>query len=163
MVHVFGPVATLWALAGRARLRATLDVAPDFGPVRSLAFEEWARERGAEGVKSSLSSDGYYHSWGVSSGLEASLSIAPIHFELGGRAGWYESIDGIDRSQEQVTHDVHASDSIVELRGSIGYEPLTSPWTLRLDWAHFARSSWMAPFHVTRWDDRAGGSVGLRF
>jgi len=163
VVHLLAPVGNWWLEHGPIRLRFGVDIAPDFAAPMSLAFEPWAAAYGREGSKSSLLSHGYYFAWGGSAGAHARISLDGVSVEASGRYGRYNSIDGHERMQEQVTREVHLRDEILELSANLAFEPKTIPLTLRIEAAHVGRRSHMPPITVRRSDQRIGASAGIRF
>ncbi|HEX7671010.1 MAG TPA: hypothetical protein VF395_15550, partial [Polyangiaceae bacterium] len=163
LIHLLGPAARFWIDRGPVQLRLSADIAPDFAAPYSLAYEEYARAFGEEGAKSSLRAHKYYFSLGASAGVNAAVSISGFSAGVDARYGRYESIDGRERMQEQVTHEEHLHDEILELAGNLSFEPEGTPLALRLETAHFGRRSHMAPFTVRRSDERLGVALGVHF
>jgi hypothetical protein len=163
LVHLLGPVGNWWFERGSARFRLGADVAPDFAAPLSLAYGAWTEEFGPEGTKSSLLSHGYYFAWGASAGAHASVAMNGGSLAVNARYGRYESIDGFERMQEQVTREVHMNDEILELGAALSLEPRGTPLTLRMEAAHIGRRSAMPPVTVQRSDQRLGVSLGVRF
>ncbi|HVU02811.1 MAG TPA: DUF3943 domain-containing protein [Polyangiaceae bacterium] len=163
MVHLLGPVGTAWLSRGPARYRFALDVTPDFAAPYSLAYEQFARVHGEDGTKSSLRGHGYYYSFGVSAGAEASFTSEGFTANIDARYGRYESIEGHERMQEDVTVDPHLSDDILELSSTLAFEPPGTPVLLRVTGAHVGRRSHMAEFTVHRSDERLEGALGIHF
>jgi hypothetical protein len=163
LVHLLGPVGSFWFERGSTKFRLGADVAPDFAAPLSLAYDAWTEEFGPEGTKSSLLAHGYYFAWGASAGAHASVSVDGGSLSATARYGRYESIDGFERMQEQVTREVHLNDEILELGANLSLEPRGTPLTLRMEAAHIGRRSVMPPVTVQRWDQRLGASLGVRF
>jgi hypothetical protein len=163
LVHLFGPVDELWVARGHTMLHFRAEVSPDFAAPYSLAYEPFRSVYGDDGTKSSLKSHGYYFAWGVSAAARATMSIDAFSLGFTASYGRYESIDGQERMQEQVSRDPHLHDEVLELSARTTFEPPDIPVALRIETAHVGRRSHMAPFTVTRTDDRIGASFGLRF
>lgn len=163
LVHLLAPTVNVWLECGPAHLRFDVDLAPDFAAPMSLAYEPWTDAFGREGTKSSLLSHSYYFAWGLSAGAHASVAVDDVSVGLKARYGRYESIDGIERMQEEVTRDVHLRDSILEAAGRLAFEPKGTPVSLRIDADVVRRRSEMAPVTVRRSDYRIGGVLGIRF
>jgi hypothetical protein len=163
LVHLFGPVDELWLARGHTTLHFGLELSPDFAAPYSLAFERFRAAYGDQGTKSSLAGHGYYFAWGASIGARASISVDAFSLGMEGTYGHYESIDGAERMQEDVTRDPHLDDDIVELSANTAFDPPGVPLSLRIEAADVSRRSHMSPFTVVRADQRVGASVGLRF
>lgn len=163
LLHLLGAVDNLWLPLGHTTLRLGADVSPDFAAPYSLAYERFRLAYGPGGAKSSLEGHGYYFALGASAGVQATLAVDAFSLGVEGRYGRYESIDGAERMQEQVTRDPHLHDEILELAARTAFEPPDIPLALHLDAAHVGRRSHMAPFTARRSDERVGVAVGLRF
>lgn len=163
MLHLLGPVGTFWIGHGPTMVRLSADVSPDFAAPRSLAYESWSNRFGMQGTKTSLQSHSYYFAWGVSAGASTTVSFHGLTLGARGRYGHYESIDGAERAVEEVTREPHNTDDILELAGTLGYEPPRSVFSVGVTAAHFARLSNMAPVTTVRSDQRVGVAVGLAF
>lgn len=163
VVHLPRPVERLWLRLGPAELRLEADASLDFASLYSAAFERYARRFGREGVKSSLRRHGYFHGWGFSAGAGAALRASG--FEVAARARWgrYESIDGVERMQEDVTFEPHHSETVANVAGHVGFEPEGSKLATRLELVHDVRGGKMGSFEAWREDRRLSVALGVRF
>jgi hypothetical protein len=97
-----------WA---RARVRASYD----FAGIHARAYDEWRAQQPSDIVeKTILRRHGYYYGWGPSA--RAELEVTGSNLSVGGSIALakYASQDGYDRSQELVTVDVPADDSMID-------------------------------------------------
>lgn len=144
IVHFPHPVQRAWLFFGPARLELATDVSADFASVHSASYGLYAERFGTEGTKSSLIRHSYVHSWGASLGASAALELDA--FELGGSArfGHYESIDGIERTQDEVVNETHGVEKILDLRAHMQLEPKSSSVSARLEYRATRRDSRLA-------------------
>ncbi|MEZ4367157.1 MAG: DUF3943 domain-containing protein [Kofleriaceae bacterium] len=95
-------------VTARARLRAHID----FAGMHAAGYGRW-RAANPDGVdKAILRKRGYYFGWGPSASLE--LEVGRPGYAIGGALGYarYDSDEGLDRTQEDVTVDVTAGDRL---------------------------------------------------
>jgi hypothetical protein len=164
IVHLPHPVQRSWLLLGPARLELELGVAPDFASVHSASYDQYLEENGPEGTKSSLKRHGYVHSWGGS--FHAKAAVVLEAFELGSsfRFGHYESIDGVERAQDEVTRDTHGVERILDFRAHAQLEPPSSAVSARLEYRVTRRDSRLEPDYRARNIYRSlTVGTGLRF
>jgi len=164
IVHLLRPVDRAWFMLGPVRLELTADVSPDFASLHSAAYEGYVQRFGTDGTKSSLIRHGYLHTWGVSGGATAAVSLDDARLELSGRYGHYESIEGAERNQEDVSVDSHGVETVRDLGVAFVLEPSGAPLSTRFELAETRRVSDLEPdFHATRTDRRLSMGLGLAF
>jgi hypothetical protein len=163
IVHLLAPVHQIWLVEEPFSLRLRGDASPDFASVQSAAYEQFVERYGREGTKSSLYRHSYLHCWGASVGAAAELGAGPFELGLRARYGHYESIDGLERMQEEVSWDTHGSETIVELGGHLVVEPPGSALLAKIALDRVVRGSNLAEFSETRSRDTFEASLGMRF
>jgi len=109
-----------------ALLQLSFRLAPDFAGVRSLSYDRWQAANPEAIGKTALAKQGYVYSFGVSSLLELSLQLRRV--TLGGRTwfGAFNSVEGLDRSQETLTVDPRGVDRVLDWVSYLRVAPL--PW-----------------------------------
>jgi hypothetical protein len=113
--------------AGAVRLRASLDVAPDFAMVSALAGPAFLASLGEDGLtKSTLQHHGYYYAIGATVAPSLHLDVEPLSLKLDARLDTFSSIDGFDRRQDLLTSDAHLGDRRLSYRAALGLRPLSS-------------------------------------
>jgi hypothetical protein len=162
VAHLLGPHVGLWLLFGELRARADFSIHADFAGVHPLAFERWDGGRRETGVKTILARHGYYYAFGYSFRARGGLELSGA--ELEGHAGYgaYDSLEGIDRWQYQVTRDVPMRDTVLEYGASLGFRPSGAP-RLRLELAELRRAGTMANDSATLRERRLVANLGLVF
>lgn len=161
IVHILGPAADVRVPLGFAWLRARAAAHVDFAGVHSLAFERWNADGLA--VKSILPYRGYYYGVGGSGELELSIDVPGA--TLGGTIfyGGWDSVEGLDRRQEEVVEDISSDDRILEYRVWLSFGPPRGVFRVRLGFAELLHDSDMGGRSVTRRERTWTGSAGLEF
>lgn len=92
-------------------------LSPDFAGVHSLAYPAWQAAHPDEHGKTVTEKHGYWYGFGGTSLLEARLTLWMV--QLGGRAwyGAYNSTEGLDRTQEEITADPRGYDQLLDAEG----------------------------------------------
>ena len=125
IAHLPGLGAEASLLGRHASLRTYGRVHGDFAGVRATPYGEWKAANPGAIEKSILRKQGYYYGWGWSGRFGAVLEIP--HASLGGEIfyGRYDSHEGLDRVQEELTHDIEIDSKVLdyELRLRV------SPWS----------------------------------
>src|SRR6185295_7877433 len=96
---------------------------PSFGGLGAAAFYDFTAENPDEQSKHVLHKHGYFYGWGGSLRLRARLALGAWRAGFDLKYAAYQSLDGLDRFQERVTADVHASGDVLRYRGSLGMAP----------------------------------------
>ncbi|MBI2897128.1 MAG: DUF3943 domain-containing protein [Deltaproteobacteria bacterium] len=126
------------------RLSFSVRLAFDFAGVEAAAFPLW-KERHPDAVeKTILRREGYYYAWGFSGRLSLELVLPLVAVGGGYFGGSYDSIEGLDRSQEEVTVDVEAADRIQDLQAWLRVGPMLSVFFVEGRWARELRASRVA-------------------
>ena len=110
-VHLAGPVVD-WTYSGRGlRLRGIAEAYLDFSLVNSFALNEYSYFSDISGMKTTLLYYGYYYAVGIS--LLGRTELAWRGFRIRGLAGYqtFDSVEGLDRFQADITDDCDLDDS----------------------------------------------------
>jgi hypothetical protein len=161
--HLLGPSIRLWSAWHDMWFRSSARASLDFASIRSLAFPEWSSAHGADGVKTVLDKHGYQMTFGGSGELSAGVGYRGLEVGASASFGQYESVEGVDRWEEQVTGDVHGSEWISERSAWVGYTAAEAPVTIRLSVNDLERRSTIEAVDVERWDRRFGGLIATSF
>ncbi len=163
MVHLLRPVSRTWLHLGPLELRLGADVSPDFASIQSLAVDTYDERYGMEGTKSSLLRHGYTHGWGVSGGGFAAARAGGVELAAQARIGHFESIDGAERVQEDVTRETHAIETLTNLQAELTFEPPATPISSHLEFAQVAHDSDLAGIDGARTTRRLSIGLGVVF
>lgn len=161
--HMAGPAFRLWTELGRIKGALYASSHFDFASIVSLAYPDWTARFGEQGTKSSLQKEGYQFHLGGSARLSMSASYRPIEIGGYGSYGRYGSIQGLDREQETVTHDLAGTEQVLEYGGYAGFAVPPLPIYARVGIERYERWSALGGISVHRWDDLYGVTAGLRF
>ncbi len=105
----------------RVQLHTMARMHPDFAGVHTEPFAEWQAAHPAENTKSILEKQNYTYGWGMSAELSAELTFfwPRVRIDLGGRTwfGRWESREGRDRTQADLTVDIESRDQSLDLEG----------------------------------------------
>jgi hypothetical protein len=163
IVHLLSPLEQVWMRSGPVKLRFGVDFSPDFASLHSAAYELFVQRFGREGTKSSLHRHGYFHGWGLSAGASTALDIDAFEFGARARYGRYESIDGAERVQEEVTREPHGRETVSELAAHVAFEPPGTPLSAELELARIGRESALGWLNASRAIRKASITLGVHF
>jgi hypothetical protein len=161
-VHLLGPHAELWLASGPLHARLGGEAHVDFGALRSLAYDAAREAHPEESLKSVLVRQGYAYHFGWSARARSAVGVGPL--EIGAELGYgaYDSIDALDRNQEELVRDVHGTEHVLEKGGYVTLRP-TSVLELGVAATERARRSTLGYVATSRWDRALIASVGIAF
>jgi hypothetical protein len=163
IIHLPHPLQRAWFALGPVMVRLGVDVSPDFGSLHSAAYETYASRYGREGTKSSLLRHGYFHGWGLSAGASAALIAGGFELGVDARYGRYESIDGLERVQEEVTREPHGREALAELQAHLAFEPRGAPVATQIEAVQTVRNSALESIETQRITRRLTFGLGMHF
>ena len=115
--YVIGAGGALW-LRARARFNA------DFAGVHAASYPAYRAAHASEVDKTILRKAGYYYAWGGSTRLDLEVHTRHVAAGIAFRYGRYDSQEGLDRNQEDVTDDVDAHDSTRDAEAWLRIAPM---------------------------------------
>ncbi|MGM0558876.1 MAG: DUF3943 domain-containing protein [Myxococcota bacterium] len=141
IVHLLGPGVRLVEFQDGLKMEADLNAYVDFAAIRSQAYLPWRATYGDEGIRTELSNHSYYFAWGGS--LIPRLRLEYGEFSLEGSmiVSAYDSIDGLDRFEEEITRVLVLNDTVVEHHLSLGLPSPVEGLGLNLVYEHTRRTS----------------------
>jgi hypothetical protein len=116
VVHIAGPSFDYTRFSPESRLRFVLDATLDFGLINSYALNKYSVGRDLTGVKTTLLYYGYYYGLGTTLSSGLTYNIRGLEFNGFVRYQAYNSIEGLDRFQKEVTDDFHLADTRLTYR-----------------------------------------------
>jgi len=162
ILHLPGLETNLRAFMGGASLEAGLRLTGDFMAINALAYHDWQEANPGVRPKSPLPKQNYYNGLGWSE--RAHIELAWPRFVVGGASsfGVYDSVEGLDRRQEEIDVDVEASDLLVELEAWMRFRP--TDWAV-VQWTfqYRRRTSRMEEFRLSTHMTRSIFSAGAEF
>jgi hypothetical protein len=163
IVHLFGPNAVGWVGSGGVLGMLDLGIFADFAGIHPVALSEWQAVNGRGEEKSILVRQSYAYTWGFSSRLRARLSVGSVELEGTLGYGEYDSVQGIDRLQEDVLRDVPLRDTMFDYGAHFELAPPSTPISLRVAASALRRTGRMGEAYETSYEQRLDLSAGLRF
>jgi hypothetical protein len=136
--HLPGFACEAMLVAPGVAFRLSYRLHPDFAGVRSLAYEAWQAANPEALGKTTLASHGYLYAFGVTSLLELTLDLRGLR--LGARSwfAYYDSKEGLDRKQEELTADPKGFERVLDAEGFVRVRPIPR-WPLALELALLSR------------------------
>lgn len=121
VIHLAGPMFDFTSYSSKLKLRLVLDAYLDFALVNAFALNKYSVGREITGIKTNLLYYGYYYGLGTT--LSSDLNIYFGHLEFRGLLKYHlwDSLDGRDRFQIELTDDFHVKDSRLQYKLSLGY------------------------------------------
>jgi Domain of unknown function (DUF3943) len=128
-----GLAVDMRGLGGWGSFDLSTRMEPSFGGLGAAAFYDWTAANPEAQSKHVLHKHGYFYGWGGSLRVRARLALGPLRAGFDLKYANYQSQDGMDRFQDRVTDDVHASGEVLRCSGSLGISPPNSPVAVKLD------------------------------
>jgi hypothetical protein len=111
---------------------------PDFAGVHSLAYETWQTANPDAQGKTTLENHGYLYAFGVTSLVELALELRGLRVGARSWFAFYDSKEGLDRQQEELTADPKGSERVLDAEGYLRMRPNVA-WPLALEVALLGR------------------------
>jgi len=163
VLHMPGLAAEFAVRTSSAELRTSWRLNGDFAGMHSAAFSDWARAHVGPGdrAKTILRKHGYHYLWGVSSRFGAELDVSPVDLSASFTLGTYDSIEDLDRAQEELTLDPDGGERFLEVDTSLGITIPTTPVRVGVGWAANKRASELEEVRVDRTLHTVSASLGV--
>jgi len=156
MIHLGGPRVE-WRYHGRGfHVKTAAETTLDFGMIGAYALNDYtspqfnslltaAVDGPLAGMKSTLANYGYYYGLGLTASLEVVLRMDPgVEWSAWFRTWVSNSIEGLDRFDEDIDDSMNIRDSRSRLGTSLGYRIPGTPIQMRLTYEHVSRRGRMA-------------------
>jgi hypothetical protein len=124
IINLLGPSLHWTSYQGALRLRMNMAVYGDFAAIRAFALDAFKQVGSVEGAKSVLRLRDYYYALGLTTRVRGSLQYARLEVGMHGRYSYYNSIEGLDIDEDEITNDVKTEDTIATVGTWIAYEVL---------------------------------------
>lgn len=111
VVHIAGPFFELRTFSSRLKLGLILDAYLDFAQVNAFALNEYSKDHDISGIKTPLLYYGYYNAAGTSLFSELTVEYGRMRLEGHLKYHYFNSIEGWDRFQSELTDDFDIRDS----------------------------------------------------
>ncbi len=114
LMQLPGAALDLHLVHPRAHLRLSARAHIDFAGLNSAAYPIWKAANPDALEKTILRKHGYYYAWGVSGSLRAELTTPWAQLGASLLHGRYDSVEGLDKDQEEIDTDVDATDQVTD-------------------------------------------------
>jgi hypothetical protein len=131
-VGLVGPVFDFCGYSRDLFIRLTLEAYLDFALINALALNRYTRNHDLRGAKATLVNYGYYYALGLNTQSRLELSYRQVAVTASLDYRLYDSLEGIDRFQEDVTDDFNIRDTRLRTKLSVGYRLGGSPLALSI-------------------------------
>ncbi len=135
VTHLVGPVVDWTRFGRRLKVRAVADAYVDFAMMNAFAFNAYSAAHPIEGMKTTLNYYGYYYAYGASVSGRVDLDWGNLWVRGLVSGHVWDSWEGLDRFEADLTNNVSAFDSRDPLppqgRLAAAVRPrqgLSSPW-----------------------------------
>ena len=121
IVHLLGPVYEGYWRGESASVAWGLEAYPDFALVNAYALNAYSADHDIAGTKTTQLYYGYYYGYGASAVARLEASIGPVTFGTAATLHYHESIEGLDRYEDELAGDVHATDTWYRFDARLGW------------------------------------------
>ena len=120
IVHLLGPVYEGYWRGESATVAWGLEAYPDFALVNAYALNAYSADHDIAGAKTTLLYYGYYYGYGASAVARLEAGVGPVTIGTAASLSYHESIEGLDRYEEELDGDVHATDTWYRFDARLG-------------------------------------------
>jgi hypothetical protein len=165
VLNLIGPVFEISFYSHDFSLRASAAAYVDFGLINSLAINTYSEENNlyATRMKTTLSYYGYYYALGftLSSDIQASYRALEILGKFKYQS--YDSIQELDRFQENVTDDSDLVDSRLQVKLGLGYSIPKTPVHIVLTYENITRKGTLKDINQRSVENRIYTQLKISF
>ena len=111
VTHLVGPVVDWTRFGRRLKVRVVADAYADFAMMNAYAFNAYSAVHALEGMKTTLAYFGYHYAFGASASGRVDLDWGNFWVRGLASAHVYDSWEGLDRFESELTNDVGAVDT----------------------------------------------------
>ena len=120
VIHLLGPAFDLSLFSGESRLRFIVNAYLDFALVNALPLNKYSESSDISGTKTTLLYFGYYYAVGLTFSSGITIDYRNLKFRGSLKYQYYDSIEGMDRFQDNLTDDYDLHDSRLHYSFSLG-------------------------------------------
>lgn len=141
IMNLIGPVAEYSLYSGHFKFRTSISAYLDFALVTSMAINQYSDlyDLFEPRVKTTLSYYGYYYAFGFT--VSSDMNLIYRNIQLNGKLKyhWFDSIEGLDRFQEDLEDDSNVRDTRLSAKISLGYMLPKSPVSVQISYEFIDR------------------------
>jgi Domain of unknown function (DUF3943) len=167
IIHILGPSMDLLYARSALHLRLTIDFTGDFAAIHAFAIDAFEQVGSLEFAKSVLQEEDYYYALGLTARAQATLTYGGLEVGVSGRYSYYDSIEGLDRREEDITNDVRTTDTVASVRTWLGYnivnDFIQATFSYERRWRSGTASDGTVKANASETENRFLGSLRLLF
>ena len=111
VTHLAGPVLDWTRFGRKTKVRLVADAYVDFGLINAFAFNAYSGAYPIEGMKTTLNYYGYHYAYGASASARVDLDWGNLWVRGLASAHAWDSWEGLDRFEADITNNVGAVDT----------------------------------------------------
>ncbi len=156
ILNLIGPVFELSIYSGQFKFRSSISAYIDFALLNSMALNEYSIDNDLyePQLKTTLSHYGYYYAFGFTFSSDMDLNYKNIQLKGKIKYQYYDSIEGLDRFQDDVEDDCNVRDTRFMYKISLGYALSKNPVTIQLAYEHIDREGTLKNITHSTIEDR---------
>jgi hypothetical protein len=163
ITHLVGPVRD-WTRFGRGlKVRVVADAYLDFALMNSFAFNAYSAVHPIEGMKTTMSYFGYHYALGASASARVDLDWGALGLRGLVSAGAWDSWEGLDRFEDELTNDVNAVDTRVRCLIRAGWMLPSMPVRASIGLEGIRRWGKLGDVRAAGWDTRTYAGLSYLF
>lgn len=163
ITHLAGPVLD-WTLFGRrTKVRVVADAYLDFALMNSIAFNAYSAGHPIEGLKTTMSYFGYHYALGASASARVDLEWGGLWFRGLAGAGAWDSWEGLDRFEDDLTNDVKSADTRTRFLIKAGWRLPSLPVRAFVAWERLHRWGKIGDFSASSRETRTFAGLSYLF
>ncbi|MCK5345797.1 MAG: hypothetical protein KAR20_20445, partial [Candidatus Heimdallarchaeota archaeon] len=165
ILNLIGPVFELSIYSGQFKFRSSISAYIDFALLNSMALNEYSIDNDLyePQLKTTLSHYGYYYAFGFTFSSDMDLNYKNIQLKGKIKYQYYDSIEGLDRFQDDVEDDCNVKDTRFMYKISLGYALSKSPVTIQLAYEHIDREGTLKNITHSTIEDRIYTRLQISF
>lgn len=121
VINIVGPSMDLAYYHNALRMRLTMDLYGDFAAIQAFALDAFKAVGSVEFAKAVLRDQGYYYALGLTVRTQATLTYDQLEAGVRGRYSYYDSIEDLNRFEDDITNDVVTTDEVASVRMWVAY------------------------------------------
>jgi hypothetical protein len=158
---VAGPTIDLAHRDGDFEAALRLDALPSLAMITSLPTETYHGRHGRDGLTTVLANQGYYYGYGLGVGGQLALRYQVLSAGVDTHFETYRAIEGLDRFQERLTHEVTQRDGRLRSMAWLNVRPLRGYADIGVAVERISRWGSIGDVHASQVERRAMLTLGF--
>lgn len=163
IAHLAGPVLDWTRFGRRLKVRVVADAYLDFALMNAFAFNAYSAAHSIAGLKTTMSYFGYAYSLGGSASARVELERGGLWLRGLASVGAWDSWEGLDRFEDELTNDVNVTDT--RFRGLVkaGWRVPGAPVRAFVGFEGVRRWGRIGDVRAASWDTRTFAGLSYLF